>query len=317
MKIKEFKGGSLSCTSLHEEEGKLFVRKETSISKNREYGFQRWYSQLKRIQRYNILFPGLYPKILDFGINGDYAFMDIEYIEAADSGIEFLKKAKTFDEVKLFFNELISVMDKIHETKIKSSKNPIKLYFQEEVKQKISDCKSKLFLEHYKKQKIVFNNIIIDSLSTQLNEYEKMFELFYTNPIETFSHGNLTLENLVYNPNTNKITLIDVYEENIIDSKYADYSQVLQSCNSNYELYNELEDPDLISIPSGIKIFKKLFNEYLINSLSKEELVFTRLLEISQFVRMLPFKEEIAPKKTIFFYNLASYRLHELMGELK
>jgi hypothetical protein len=243
--------------------------------------------------------------------------MDIEYIESADSGIEFLKKVKTFDEVKLFFNELISVMDKIHETKIKSSKNPIKLYFQEEVKQKIIDCKSNLFLNHYKKQKIVFNNITIDALSTQLNEYGKMFESFYTNPIETFSHGNLTLENLVYNPDTNKITLIDVYEENIIDSKYADYSQILQSCNSNYELYNESDNPDLISIPFGLKSFKKLFNEYLNNQLSKEELIFTKLLEISQFIRMLPFKDEIAPKKTIFFYNLASYRLHELIGELK
>ena len=29
--------------------------------------------------------------------------------------------------------------------------------------------------------------------------------------------------------------LIDPYEENIIDSKFAEYSQILQSCSSKYE----------------------------------------------------------------------------------
>ena len=60
----------------------------------------------------------------------------------------------------------------------------------------------------------------------------------YRNTTETFSHGNLTLENILYQPNSNTITLIDPYEENVIDSALADYSQILQSCNSKYEIYN-------------------------------------------------------------------------------
>ena len=63
--IKQFKGGSLSSTNLIEDRGELFVRKSVSLINNREYGFQRWYSQLKKLQRYSVMFPGLFPSVLN------------------------------------------------------------------------------------------------------------------------------------------------------------------------------------------------------------------------------------------------------------
>ena len=40
-----------------------------------------------------------------------------------------------------------------------------------------------------------------------------------------------------------------------------------------------------------------------------------RLMEISQFIRMLPFKMEIDEDKMLFFYGLASYLFSELKKE--
>jgi hypothetical protein len=68
MKKISLKGGSLSRTSLIIENKKKFVRKEVSLKLNREYGYQRWYSQLKRIHRYNKIFPKLFPELIDFGL---------------------------------------------------------------------------------------------------------------------------------------------------------------------------------------------------------------------------------------------------------
>ena len=49
----KLKGGSLSSTYLMENEKGKFVRKMVSTKENREYGYMRWYSQMKKIQRYN------------------------------------------------------------------------------------------------------------------------------------------------------------------------------------------------------------------------------------------------------------------------
>jgi hypothetical protein len=57
MIIKKLKGGSLSSTFLIKEKNRKKIRKQVSLTKNREYGFVRWYSQLKKIQKYNKLFP--------------------------------------------------------------------------------------------------------------------------------------------------------------------------------------------------------------------------------------------------------------------
>ena len=56
MKILErrlLKGGSLAGTYVITTSSGQYVRKEISLVENREYGYQRWYSQLKRLQRYH------------------------------------------------------------------------------------------------------------------------------------------------------------------------------------------------------------------------------------------------------------------------
>ena len=62
-KIK-LKGGSLNNTYLIHSDNFSYIRKSVSLVENREYGFQRWYSQLKKLQRYSVLYPELFPKVL-------------------------------------------------------------------------------------------------------------------------------------------------------------------------------------------------------------------------------------------------------------
>ncbi len=76
----KLKGGSLSSTYLMENEKGKFVRKMVSMTENVEYGYMRWYSQMKKIQRYNTDFVNLYPQIIKVSCEGDQAYFDLEVL---------------------------------------------------------------------------------------------------------------------------------------------------------------------------------------------------------------------------------------------
>ena len=94
-------------------------------------------------------------------------------------------------------------------------------------------------------EEIIFNGEKITPFANVIEEYNKMFKDNYKRNYEVFTHGNITLENMLYISEENRIVLIDPYEENIIDSELAEFSQLLQSTNSKYEIYNN-ENPVII-----------------------------------------------------------------------
>ena len=237
--IKQFKGGSLSSTNLIEDRGELFVRKSVSLINNREYGFQRWYSQLKKLQRYSVMFPGLFPSVLNYGRTDTDAYFDIEFYQDAINAHQYVEECDSQKKVDIFFKSLISAIDRLHKKKLDSSKNSMDLYVHEEIDQRLKDCcKEKFFLDFLDNKKIVFNGKEISSFIDSISLYRAMLKKHYNETSEIFSHGNMTLENILYIPQLDRVIFIDPYEENIIDSELAEYSQLLQSSNSKYEIYN-------------------------------------------------------------------------------
>jgi len=319
--IKKFKGGSLSSTVLMESyNGQFFVRKSVSLKENREYGFQRWYSQLKRIQRYSVLFPGLFPKLINFGKDKNQAYMDIEYFNNAINAQEYIKSCKNKKDIDIFFDLLMKSINKMHKVKIDSSNNAIDLYLNEEVDQKLKDCLAdKKFSIFLKYDMIIFNGKKVKSFLHVLDKYKKMCLAHYAENMETFTHGNITLENILYIPQEERVVFIDPYEENIVDSVLAEYSQLLQSSNAQYERYNSknsiVHNNNIeLNLPRsfGLEHFNNRLVGYLNENFSTNDYIMIKLFEVSQFVRMLPFKLAVDKNKMIFFYGLASYLFHML-----
>lgn len=320
----KLKGGSLNSTILFIDGNKKYVRKSVSLVENREYGFQRWYSQLKRIQRYSVLFPDIFPKLLGYGMKEKMAYFDIDYIDNSENGFEFVSNCSDNKKINKFFESIIFTMNKMHASKdylMQSDDRSIELYLREEVFQRLEDSKSNSnfnsFLNH---REIIFQGQKVSGLIHQLDKYVNIAKKHYKDQNECFTHGNLTLENTVYNQKLNRLYFIDPYEENIIDSKLAEYSQILQSCNSFYEIYNDgsakVDGNKVtmdVNIPNGVKYFNKKFNIFLNDTLSKDELISVKIFEISQFIRMLPFKAVVDENKMIFFYCLASKLLNDLI----
>lgn len=320
MKITKLKGGSLSTTNLIDDGVNIFVRKTISLIHDREYGYQRWYSQYKRLQRYPIYVKNIFPAIINMGVDGNFCYFDIEYIQNSKNGFEFLSTA-TNSEIDDFFISLIKTMDKLHSITIQSSCNSIDLYIHEEIDCRLKDTlKNNFFKEFSRFDEINFMGEKIPSFIKNIDKYKEISKKYYTNPLETLTHGNLTLENILYVKNDKKIIFIDPYEENVIDSKLAEISQLLQSCNSFYEIYNngivEINGNNIdisVDIPLGILYFNNKLKDYIEEKYNFDEKITILVLEISQFIRMLPFKSFNDQEKCIFFYGLASKLLNDLI----
>ncbi len=322
MEVTKLKGGSLSGTYLYQEKNASFIRKKVSLNENREFGFYRWFSQLKKLQSLGREFPNLFPRVTNIGTEENTAFYDMEYIANALTGFEFLTSNRPQTEVDIFFQKLITAMESIHSIKIPSFKGGLDLYLDQEVRQAIELCKSEPFFSSFLEYKtIFFNGKETKPLLANLDKFYLLANKYYTKPEECLTHGNITLENILYIPESQRIVFIDLYQENYVDTIYNEYSQILQSSNSYYEVYNsnsaqaEIQENKVQihadRIPN-LDYFNTLFNNYLNSKLSPEEYKLTKLYEVTQFTRLLPFKKVVAKDKMIFFYALASNLLETI-----
>jgi serine/threonine protein kinase len=318
MNITKLKGGSLNKTCLYEVGDSKFIRKSISTSANREYGYVRWYSQLKKLQRFDTLFPTLVPRVIDAGVESDGAFFDIEYIPGKD--IKTLFVNDEISDVDKLVTELFNSFDTIHQYQYSHNHSSLMLYFMEEVEQKLQDAlEFPEFRDFYMMDVYEYKGETFRGMIGQYNKFKKLFNRDIT--CEGYVHGNPTLENIMYDPETNKITFIDLYEEGIVDSKFMDYSQILQCSNSYYGIINDnpvsvegnVVSTD-VTVPPKLIEFNEKFNSELINRYEPEELELIKLFEATQFFRMLPFKchaGNITGAK--FFYAHACYLVNKLL----
>ena len=319
--VKYLKGGSLSGTFIIRKKNMLLVRKQVSLKKNREFGFQRWLSQLKKIQYYNSSVKNIFPKIIDAGSSKEKAFFDIEYYNNYQNSFEKLN-SKTSISAKKLLSKIIAKSNKLYQIKIPTIKNNIELYFEEEINQRVKILKKKINKNFFKNSYIYYNNEKVLHLNNQLKFLKEIFLKNRNLVNETYVHGNLTLENILYNGKN--VIFIDPYEENYIDTIFNDYSQILQSCNSNYELLNNskfkvTQNRIIVNykISKNMSLFNKLFRKYLIKKFNFNEIMLIRAFEVSQFIRMIPFKIAVNEDKAILFYGLACKLIKDLKNDCK
>jgi hypothetical protein len=309
------KGGSLSSTFLCDNNGLKFIRKYISLQENREYGFVRWYSQLKKLQRFNTLYPTLCPKVLSSNVENNEAYFDLEYLSGYKDIKTILSENSTSDyQIKIMSDALKNAFKSLHKTKIDSIPNLPYLYYVEEVEQKLNDAIEVSRSNFFHLNEYVYNGKVVkkDNLLKNLKEYFSKLSL----PYECNIHGNPTLENIIYSAEKNDIKFIDLYEESIIDSPLLDYSQVLQCSSSFYGFINDREvkaDGNKVDFEKPIPDSFLKFNRYFSEGL--EDITTIKILEATQFFRMLPFKCLAGDDdKAKYFYVHALYLLSEIFN---
>ncbi len=313
--LRIFKGGSLSSTSLinHNKFGNCIL-KEISIEDNREYGFVRFSSQIKRHMLLKSSQPNSFPSILEMGINEYHskAYCLYEYKEGYIPFLEFLLVEKDKLRVQKASNNLFLSLENLHQNglRIFIPEGALDYYVKEEMIRPLKN-----FSRNLSTDELTFNNHNVLSPNEFISYILELLKSFDVNKKYKHSliHGNSTLENILINAKTLEISLIDPYDETYFDSSLSDFSQILQCskyyyglrmiCNENNPEINhfKLTQANNMFIYFNKLIEKKIYNKNI-------DMKLLNLLVVSQFTRLLPFRicnNDLINAK--YFYSLASW----------
>jgi len=312
------KGGSLSRTYRLPQYD--IVGKEIVRDKNREYGFVRWYSQLKKLQRYNTIYPNLFPKVLGVNVDKDKATFKIEYMKGFRDIKTILSNDTLTDEQIFRMSQAVwKGLNQLHSITHDPIPGAGKLYFEEEVWQKLKDAIAvPEFGKFHAHGTYEYNGTIVHGIGNSIHDLENFFSELTLIQEENI-HGNPTLENILYSFDEDRVVFIDVYDESMIDSRFLDYAQVLQCSRSHYGFIN---DNDVhvggnvasttygLQIPKNFETFNYHFESEIAEPRTKQ---IVDVFEATQFIRMLPFKVLAGDiDKAKFFYVHACYLLSKV-----
>ena len=314
--VMPLKGGSLSRTYRLPQYD--LVCKEIVRDKNREYGFVRWYSQMKKLQRYNTLYPNLFPKVIGVNVDGNKATFKIEYMKGfRDIKTILANDTLTDDQIFRISQAVWKGLNQLHSVTHDPIPGAGKLYFEEEVWQKLKDALAiPEFANFHAHGTYEYNGRIVQGIGAYVHEMENFFsELTLTQ--EENIHGNPTLENILYSFEEDRVVFIDVYDESMIDTRFLDYAQVLQCSRSHYGYINDnqvdvggVSVTHRLQIPTNFETFNYHFESEIAEPRTKE---IVDVLEATQFIRMLPFKVLAGEiDKAKFFYVHACYLLSKV-----
>ena len=318
--IKVFKGGSLSSTKLiNHPEFKKCVLKEVSNISNREYGFVRFCSQIKRHSQLQSSEPELFPEILEIGIDikDKQAYCIYKFMEDYISILDFLNDQQISDiKLNQAASNLINSLDKLHknEFKIPLVNGSLDFYLKEEMIRPLIEYEKYLDIQNK-----TFEGVEVQSCHDVISKIYELFEKLEKIDAQKYCmiHGNATLENILINPKTLEISFIDVYDETYFDIALSDYSQVLQCSKYLYGIRmrqqkNNVDESKykLIDAGKNFKIFNEVIEKKLIFNNNQDLLL--KLLNASQFIRLLPFRIKSNDiYNANYFYSLAFWILNQ------
>ena len=321
--VKKFKGNSFSSTYLLKNNEMLFVRKHIIKNNKTLEHCDRLKRQEEDLQRFYYFDNSLVPRVLNSYDNNFNHYLDLEY----------LPNHKQLDEFNMYtqvsvVKKLISRLEKnvYCYKKINTNNNFIYDFFDSKIYPKLQvfekDCTIMNYLINSKK---VFINkkeyFGLREVFTLLNI--ENFNTEYINPI----HGDLTLENILYNEENNDIKLIDMEGSRYVDSCYFDLGKIFQSIVSNYKEWNcidnviyddnidnltclnEYFDCDFKICEEISQMYGNIMNVDDVNVITKKGIFFMS----TYFIRFVQFRQKINKGHGIFAIIMAVVWLNKLL----
>lgn len=289
------KGGSFSKTEVLGAPNSLVVRKSVSTINNREYGYVRLESQLRKLYLLSKYFPYITPPVLSVGADDKLFFYEIPYYQ---NYLTCHQAISASIDTNLILESLVSFFDCCTHVTYPNPIGSLSAYIYSEMVNPIR-CACKILTESSthnlsKAELAIFLGIAskaIDNLIHIANHFQK-YQIF-----QSLNHGNLTLENMLWDTTQKSLILIDPYAETICESLLGDLSQIYQSCHSYYEIITSrfsndlmvpLEFPTYLANPALDSFARNLASELSSYSWYDESVL--RVFWASQFTRMFYFK---------------------------
>jgi len=301
--IETFKGNSFSKTVLVSNNGKYFVRKYIVKNQATYEHYEKLKRQLSDLQRLKYYDDTLVPKILNSEDNDHWFYFDMEYLENYKQLDEFgdLERNRVLEKV----------VTKLHNNVYCYRKKNTSLEFMETFYNTKIEPKLVLYENECEVMKHLINQDTVVVNGKQYSGLRKViedlniynFNTEYLSPI----HGDLTLENILYNETFQDFKLIDLDGSRFVDTCYFDLGKIFQSIVSNYREWNIIDNPllnkdinNLTCTPEyfncNIKDYENICQQYAIIMDVEDwlEVYKKGIFYMSMyFIRFIPFRRQI------------------------
>jgi len=263
--VKDLSGHSGCKVLLYKDkEGKYFVRK---ISASKDYNSRLKKQMLKQKFFYeNIATEKIKaPRIYSSGEKEGLFYFDMEYI-LGETLIKYISQTNTY-EFKKIAEGLIQIIkvSKAHNSK---EITDLKESFEEKIDQ-LKDIIPREYLD------------LLNKLRARSANLPKV--------VKTFCHGDLTLENIIYNPHTETFTLVD-FQDIFTEHYWFDISILFQDISEVwFFLMSKEYDPKTMKIKMDL-LKKEIAPK--INDLEKTYFKYHSLLVAMKFFRIIPYANE-------------------------
>jgi hydroxymethylpyrimidine pyrophosphatase-like HAD family hydrolase len=234
--IKHLKGGSFASVFLIKRNKQYIIRKYIEKTKENEIHYQTLRRQLDDLKRFDYYSPNCVPKILNVYESPDEFYFDMEYLEHYEELIKY-----SFSIIKSNLPRIIAKL----KTDIYCYKKQIdgKLWLNNFLEEKIFskyqliENIDGIFYRLVNNDYITINNKKMKGLRYYFKtEYIKHYPT-HVSPI----HGDLTLENILYNSIDDDFKFIDQSGARYVDPYEFDVAKLLQSLLAKYGEWDKLE----------------------------------------------------------------------------
>ena len=313
--VHKLKGNSFSQVYLLQQGSQLFVRKYIKKNESCDVHYFKLKRQCDDLRRYKLFNPSMVPKVLqEKDSDYDYYF-DMEYL----SGYKQLDEFNIDIQNKIINRVIKNLHNSVYcYSKQNKSTKFIEEFFNTKINPKLDlfekDCQHMNQLIN--SEKVTINGRSIFGLREVLNRLN-LFE-FNTEKLSPI-HGDLTLENILYNIEHDDFKLIDMEGSSYVDTCYLDLGKIFQSVVSKYKEWNTCDkliftnDKNCINCESRYftcnpEDYRDICENYcLVSGNTDWENVFSKgiFYMAMYFIRFVPFRKQISNDHAIFAILMA------------
>lgn len=270
--IADLKGYSGCQVKLYNENGAYFVRKiSSSVSYN-----ERLEAQMTKQMRFNEEISGgnvTAPKVMASGLVDDLFFFDMEFVRGVNL-VDHINKAD-INELSAISKTLCNMIQIMKRWVICGSS----VDFSSETQKKVDEILSKMVSGKLAEEDLK----ALETMRTLVGDMDE-----WNGMQVTFCHGDLTMENIIYNNTSNKYHLID-FLDNYIDHYWFDIVKLFQDIEGRWY---QFRNPTIRAnnIAPKMTFIKEYINKNLLSN-EKAYREYHYLLLALTFARILPYAE--------------------------
>jgi hypothetical protein len=312
--IRLLKGGSFASVFLIKNNGINMVRKYIEKRKETKIHYETLRRQLDELKRFDFYCPNSVPKIYDVFESEDEFYFDMEYLENYTE-IAHLD----FEKIRQLVPRVIKQMN---DTIYCYSKNVdgvewLNHFISEKIFSKFSliENTNHIFNKLLNSKYVTINNKSVKGLRYYIETLDmKMYAPESICPV----HGDLTLENILYNVENDSIKLIDQSGARYMEPKEFDSAKLLQSLLAKYETWDSREWLSKVDSNGSIQIPEEFLNlnidsyTFMLDSFGNDKAkIFSKSVFFlaMYFIRMLPFLLKKSESHAVCGFSLALYLL--------